>query len=159
MVKPVTRTSIINQKLLAALTQIALTNVVYLMAAKLFADLVKKGDYDVKTFFLMSFTLLFVQLFFLAFGMIISMFMKRLKTVLPVVMGTVFGFYFINMLNQTIDNVKVAVATPFAYVDAAKIFNTGKYETGFLMLYSLLFSRQRPITFTIRKTCHPFDES
>jgi ABC-2 type transport system permease protein len=66
--------------------------------------------------------------------------MKKIKTVLPITMGIVFGFFVLQLLNQSLDDVKIAFLTPFAYFDATSIIKTGGLKSGFLAIdFALIF--------------------
>ncbi len=132
LVKPINRSRIITYKLLAALTNIAITNVVYILAAKLMMDIVKKAPYDTKAFFLVTFTLLFLQLYFIAFGIAVSVFFKKIRTVLPISLAAVFGFYIIYLLNQTLHDAKLSYVTPFAYFEPAYIVSNVQYDVTYV---------------------------
>ena len=134
LTKPVTRTQIITAKLLAALTSLVITNVAYLTVASIMASLVKVEDYSYKIFFMVSFTLLFVQLFFLALGVIVSVLSRRIKSVLPISLGTVFGFFIVGMLGSALGDEAVRYITPFKYFDTNYIINNSSYEGTFIMI-------------------------
>ena len=93
LVKPVSRSAIVTAKLLAALAMLLATNVLYDVAASILASIVKTSNYSGKVFLMISLTLFFIQLIFLAIGMIISVSFTKLKSVLPVSLGVVFGLY------------------------------------------------------------------
>ncbi|MDF2506094.1 MAG: hypothetical protein K0R06_3589, partial [Clostridium sp.] len=100
LVKPVSRAAIVSSKLLAALTMLLVTNVIYYAGASMVANIVKTSNYSNKLFFMISLTLLFIQLIFLAIGVFVSVFFTKLKSVLPISLGVVFGFYIIGALRQ-----------------------------------------------------------
>ena len=134
LTKPVTRPQIITAKLLAALTSLAITNVIYLVVANIMVLLVKDGSYDTKVFFLISFSLILVQLFFLALGTLVSVVMPRIKSVIAVSLSTVFGFFIISMLGSALGDENVRYITPFKYYDASYIINNAAYETRFVVI-------------------------
>jgi ABC-2 type transport system permease protein len=51
-----------------------------------------------------------------------------MKTVMPVTLGGVFGFFVIQMINQSVKDANLKYITPFAYFDISKIIETNKYE-------------------------------
>ncbi|HEY2421828.1 MAG TPA: ABC transporter permease subunit, partial [Neobacillus sp.] len=101
LTKPVTRTTVLTSKLLAALASIIITNIVYLAAASIIAFQVKTESFSFNVFFMLSLTLFFVQLIFLAVGIIISVSVPKIKSVLTVSLATVFAFYFLGMFSDT----------------------------------------------------------
>ena len=138
LTRPVTRTQIITAKLLAALTSLVITNVAYLTVASIMASLVKVEDYSYKIFFMVSFTLFFIQLFFLALGVIVSVLSRRIKSVLPISLGTVFGFFIVGMLGSAIGDEAVRYITPFKYFDTSYIIKNSSYEGTFIIIEIVL---------------------
>lgn len=134
LVKPVTRTEIITSKLLAALTSIAVTNVIYFTASFIMAQAVKQEAYSIKVFFMISLTMLFVQLIFMSIGVFISIIPKKIKSVLPVSLSVVFGFYVINLFGAAVGGEAVRYITPFRYFDLGYIIKNGAYEVSFIIL-------------------------
>ncbi len=134
LTKPVTRTQIMTSKLLAALTSLVITNVAYLTASSVMVSIVKTEDYSYKIFFMISITLFFVQLFFLALGVIVSVAASKIKSVLPISLGTVFAFFIIGMLASTIGDDLIRYITPFKYFDANYIIKNASYEAIFIIV-------------------------
>lgn len=134
LVKPVSRTSIVSAKILAAFTTILATNVIFNAATFIIANSVKTADYNGKLFILINITLLFIQLIFLAIGVIVSMFFNKIKAVLPISLGVVFGFYMIGALIATgKDNDTARFISPFKYFDITYIIKNASYEASYLI--------------------------
>nr|WP_263324059.1 ABC transporter permease [Neobacillus sp. Marseille-Q6967] len=133
LTKPVTRTTILTAKLLAAFVSIVVTNLVYLAAAILLAYQVKTVDFSLNIFILLSLTVFFIQLIFLAIGMILSVIVPKIKSVLTVSLGTVFAFYFLGMFSATTGDEAKRYISPFKYFDTAYIIENASFE----MAYSL----------------------
>ncbi|MEH7011125.1 ABC transporter permease subunit [Neobacillus niacini] len=133
LTKPVTRTTVLTNKLLAALISIIITNIVYLAVATLLAYQVATEDFNVSIFILLSLTVLFVQLIFLALGIIISVIVQKIKSVLTVSLATVFAFYFLGMFSSTSAEEAKRYLSPFKYFDTAYIIEKSGYEASFLI--------------------------
>ncbi len=133
LTKPVTRASVLSAKLLAALVSIVITFVVYFAGAAITATAVKTEDFSMKIFFLLSLTVLMVQLIFLAIGIIFSVIIPKIKSVLTVSLATVFAFYFLGMFSATSDEEAKRYLSPFKYFDAAYIMKHSNYEASFLL--------------------------
>ena len=132
--KPVTRHAVVTAKLLAALSVVLITNLVFIAAALMSAELVSKTAFNVKTFVLLALTLFFVQLVFLALGMLFSVSLKRIKSVITVSLPTVFAFYIIGALGAIIGNDKVRYITPFKFFDTDYIINHNAYEVVYMII-------------------------
>ncbi|MGB8451114.1 MAG: ABC transporter permease subunit [Anaerocolumna sp.] len=134
LVKPVSRASIVSAKLLAAFTTIVATDIVFTAVSTILVNSVKSDDFSVKLFFLVNLTLFFIQLIFVALGVVISVFFKKLKSILPISLGVVFGFYMIGALIATGDNDKAArFISPFKYFNIPYIIQNAGYETEYLI--------------------------
>lgn len=138
LTKPVTRKAIMTSKLLAALTAIIITNIGYVSAAYLMAAIVESEGFQQGVFFLISLSLLFIQLIFLAIGLITAVLVSRLKSVLPVSLGTVFGFFVINMFAKSIGDDKMGYFTPFYYFDSMYVLQHKAYDPELMMLTIIL---------------------
>ena len=134
LTKPVTRKTIMTAKLLAILTSLVITNVVYLISAIIMANVVKTEAFSLKIFIMISITLFFVQLMFMALGVIISVVFPKIKSVLPISLGTVFGFFMLGMLSTTTSTDIWRFLIPFKYYDTAYIIKNSSYETSFIIV-------------------------
>jgi len=134
LTKPVTRTQIVTSKLMAAFTSLLITNVFYLGAATMMVSLVETKEYSTKIFLLLSLTLFFLQLIFLALGIIVSIAVPKIKSVLSISLGTVFAFFIIGALVSTTGDDALRYLTPFKYFDFAYIMQNSSYESSFMMV-------------------------
>lgn len=134
LTKPVSRTTILTAKLLAALTTLIITNVVFLISAIIMVTQVNTESYSVKSFWMISMTLFFTQLIFLSLGIVISIVFPKIKSVLTVSLGTVFTFFIIGLLVATTDDGVKRYLTPFKYFEPAYIIENSSYEISFLFV-------------------------
>lgn len=134
LTKPVSRAAVITAKLTAALCTLLFTDVVFYIATLLIALAVKNGSFSGKLFFMVNLTLFFLQLIFAALGVGISVFFKKLRSVLPLSLGTVFGFYMISAFIATGKDAAAArYFSPFRYFDVGYILAHSAYETPYLI--------------------------
>jgi ABC-2 type transport system permease protein len=134
LVKPVSRSAIISAKLMAAFTAIVATNIVFNTLTLLMASLTNT-DFSVIKFLMINLSMFFIQIIFVAIGMVISVFFKKMKTVLPISLGIVFGFYFIGAFLVTDSGNKVErILSPFKYFDVIYIINNASYEVFYLIV-------------------------
>ncbi|MEA4901539.1 ABC transporter permease subunit [Desulfitobacterium sp.] len=134
LVKPVSRLAIITAKLMAAFTMILATNIFFYAGSSILANTTQTADFDQKLFFMINLTLLFIQLIFLCFGMFVSLFFKRLKSILPISLGVVFGLYLVGALIVTGKNDDVLrFISPFKYFDITYIIKNASYEAPYLI--------------------------
>lgn len=157
LVKPVSRSAIVTAKLLAAFTAIVATDAVFYAVAFLIANAVKTADFSNKLFFMINLTLFFLQLIFLAFGVAVSVFFRKLKSVLPVSLGTVFGFYMIGALIATgKDSDAARYFSPFRYFDVNHIIQHASYETSYMITGAVIIIAAVVTTYLVytRKDIH-----
>ena len=134
LVKPVSRSAIVSAKLLASFTTILTTNIVFCAVSSFIANSVKIEDFSGKLFFMINLTLFFIQLIFLALGVVVSVFFSKLKSVLPLSLGIVIGLYMIGALFATGNNDEAArFISPFKYFDITYIINNASYEAVYLI--------------------------
>lgn len=139
LVKPVSRTTIVSAKLFSAIITIVITNILFLGITILLVTLQDSPDFNLKLFVLINLTMFFVQLIFISIGMLVSLFFKKIKNVLPISLGVVFGFYLIGTLLVTdIDNTVKRIISPFKYFDVSYIINNGSYEVFYLLISAII---------------------
>lgn len=133
MTKPVSRISIMTSKLMAAFSVLVITNVIYL-GFTISAAIAVVGAFNIKKFFMISLTMFFVQLIFMALGILISVIAGKIKSVISVSLGTVFGFYILGSLGSFLGEERVRYFSPFRYFDTAYIIKHTAYETSFAVI-------------------------
>jgi ABC-2 type transport system permease protein len=134
LTKPVKRTRILASKLLAALVCIGVTNIIYLVVASLMAVSVQEKPFAYTSFLMLSLPLLYVQLIFLALGFLVSVLLRKIKSVPPISLSVVFGFYFISLFSSAIKDTQLRFLTPFRYFDPIYILNQNAYELSYVLL-------------------------
>ncbi|MER2599516.1 MAG: ABC transporter permease subunit [Caldilineales bacterium] len=128
--KPVSRGQILTSKLLAALGSLALTDLLVWAACLAAVSLFNAGrSYDAATLRLLLLSLIPFQLFFLAVGLIISLLVKRVRSVTPYALGLAFGAYVLSAFSGIFGDVKLELITPFKHFDAAAIVSSGALNT------------------------------
>jgi len=137
LTKPVSRVEILTSKLLAALAALVMTNIIYL-AITVPMTLTVKSAFSMKIFLMISATLFFVQLIFLALGVIVAVMARKIRSVISISLSTVFGFFIISMLGSVIGEKAIRYISPFKYFDLAYIVKHAAYETSF-MIIELIF--------------------
>lgn len=134
LTKPVTRSQVVTSKLLAAVVSLVITNIIYVAAAAMTASAVSEKPFDMKIFLLISLTAFFVEMMFLALGIFVSVIARKIKSVLPISLGTVFGFFILNMFGSVLGEEAIRYLTPFKYYDTAYIMKHAGYETSFIII-------------------------
>lgn len=133
MTKPVSRTGILSSKILAAFSCLVITNIIYL-GLTIPAGAAISSDFDIKLYLILSATLFFVQLMFMALGIIVSAIAGKIRSVISISLSTVFGFYIIGSLGSVIGEANVRYVSPFRYFDAPYIIQNAAYEASFVIV-------------------------
>lgn len=134
LTKPVTRVQIISSKIMATLTCLLITNIIYLLVATMMAYIMSKDALDISTFLMISLTLLFIQLIFFTLGILISVLLPRIKSVISITLGTVFSLFILNMFGSVIGEKAIRYFTPFKYFDFTYIITNKAYEVRFIII-------------------------
>jgi len=133
MTKPVSRMRIMTSKLAAAFAALVITNIVYL-GLTVSAAVAVVNAFNLKIFFMISLTMFFVQLIFMALGILVSVLAGKIKSVISVSLSTVFGFYILGSLGSFLGEERVRYLSPFRYFDSAYIIEHAAYETSFVVV-------------------------
>lgn len=134
LTKPVSRTTIITAKLLAALTALAITSVVFFTVSGLMAVAVSEQAFDYWMFLKLSLPLFFMQVIFALLGFAIAAIARKIKSVLPLSLSTVFAFFIIGLLQGALHSEDLRYLTPFKYFDPGYILKNAAYEGSYLAL-------------------------
>jgi len=128
LTKPVSREKILTCKILSALTVFVMTNAVYFAVSTWLVAGFSDGGFDFHKLLLINLTVFFLQLIFFSIGLAISAPAKKLKSVLPVSLGTVFAFFAISAFAVTSESDALRYITPFQYFKTDYILENGGYE-------------------------------
>jgi ABC-2 type transport system permease protein len=127
--KPVGRVHILSFKLLAALACLLITQGVVWGASIVLVEIFKSGqEYEMKTLVTLLLSMPVFQLFFLTVGMLISLLVKRVRNVLPISMGLVFGLYILNAFGGMIGEKSLEVISPFQHFAPSFIINNTAWD-------------------------------
>lgn len=133
--KPVSRSQVLTSKLLAAGASLLITNLVVWITSLLSITLFRDGRaYDARTLFLLLFSIGIFQLFFLSVGLVVSLLVKRIRSVTPYGLGLGFGMYVLNGFSGVFGDIKLELITAFKHFDAATIVKDGVYDTPLVLL-------------------------
>jgi len=133
--KPVSRLQVLNSKLLAALASLLLTDVVVWFSSLASVTIFRSGhSYDTGILLLILLSILIFQLVFLSLGLVISLLVKRVRSVTPYALGLAFGAYIINGFSGILGEVKLEYLTPFKHLDPAYIIKHSAYNAPLVLL-------------------------
>ena len=133
--KPVSRGQVLTSKLLAALASLTLTNLV-IWISSFIAIAFFKGDrsFDVGTLVLVLLSIVIFQLFYLSVGLVISLLIKRVRSVTPFSLGLAFGTYILNAFSGVFGDIALELITPFKHLDPNYIVQHSAYNLPLVLL-------------------------
>lgn len=134
LAKPISRSSVVTQKTLAGVVLLVITNIVFVATAFITALAVSTKSFDMTTFFLISLTLLLIQLAFLGIGIVLSVLIPKVKSIIAISLPTAFIFFIIGSLGAIIGNDTVKYVTPFKFYDPQYIMQHNSYELKYILI-------------------------
>ena len=135
LAKPVGRTRILTSKLLAALSGLTITNVIVWISS-LGAIQLFKGDrtYDAKPLLLLLLSIVVFQLFFLTVGLVVSLLVRRIRSVTPYAMALGLGMYVLSVFGDMLGESAVEKITPFRHFDPNTIIQHEAYDVPLVLI-------------------------
>ena len=135
LAKPVGRPQILTSKLLAALSGLTITNAAVWISSLAFINMFK-GDstYETKPLLLLLLSVVVFQLFFLAVGLVISLLVKRVRSVTPYAMGLGFGMYVLSVFGDMLGESVLEKVTPFKHFNPNYIVQHGAWDTPLVLI-------------------------
>jgi ABC-2 type transport system permease protein len=135
MTKPVKRTSILTGKLVSALAGLTITNLVVWICSFGFINLFKgTKTYDAGTLLLLLASIIIFQLFFLGVGLVVSLMVKRVRSVTPYAMGLAFGMYVLSAFGGLLGMSVIEDITPFKHFEPGYIIQHGAYDLSLVFI-------------------------
>jgi ABC-2 type transport system permease protein len=133
--KPVSRVQIMTSKLLAAFTSLTITNLVVWISTIAGIMLFRGGrTYDIHTLLLLLLSIVIFQLFFLSVGLVISLLVKRVRSVTSLSLGLGFGMYVLSAFSGLEGASTLELITAFKHFDPNYIIQHAAYNTPLVLL-------------------------
>jgi ABC-2 type transport system permease protein len=133
--KPVSRAQILTAKLLAAFTSLVVTDIVVWVTTVAGLMLFNGGQkYDSRTVVLLSLSLIVFQLFFMSLGLVISLLVKRIRSVTPYSLGLGFGMYVLSAFSGLEGVSVLELLTAFKHFDPNYIIQHAAFDTPLVLL-------------------------
>jgi ABC-2 type transport system permease protein len=124
MVKPVSRASVITSKLIAALFNIVVLNIVTLVSYLVFIPIYSKDQSITGEILVMMLSVFIMQLIFLSLGTVLAACMKNPKGAGGIATGIILISYFVSRLTDMFSKLNILnLLSPFKYFDLVKIVN------------------------------------
>jgi ABC-2 type transport system permease protein len=148
LTKPVSRARILTSKLLAAFTGLLITNVVVWVSSFAAINIFASGrEHETQTLLLLLLSIVLFQLFFLNVGLVVSLLVKRVRSVTPYALGLAFGMYALSAFSGIGEVSVLELITPFKYFDANYIVQNGAYEAPLVLLTVVIIVVSLPASY------------
>jgi ABC-2 type transport system permease protein len=129
LAKPVGRSQILTSKFLAALIGLTITNIVVWISSLGAIEMFKgNSTYKVGPLLLLLLSIMVFQLFFLTVGLVVSLLVRRIRSVTPYAMALGFGMYVLSVFGDMLGTSALEKITPFKHFDATYIIQHGAYD-------------------------------
>ena len=129
---PVSRFSVLTQKLISVLTQVVVLNIV-VVAVSLISAAIVDEHFEMKEFGLLHTAYLIMQLEIACICFGISAFIKRGS--IGIGLGLALMFYFMNIVCNISDQAEfLRYITPYAYSEASSIISESALDTGLIVI-------------------------
>ena len=150
--KPISRTKILISKFLASFTSLTIVNIAF-AGATLLAIQLFKGDATIEMnhIYLLLTTTVFFQLFFVSIGMLISVSVKKVESVISYSMALGFGLYIVFGLKSTVGTGFLAYLSPYAYFEPAEILINGTYNLVYTIICSFVIVSSFVLSYVLYK--------
>ncbi len=136
--KPHSRSKIFISKLLASFTAILIISVVYFVASWAGMKVGATGGYDLRIFALIALSVLFMQLIFLAFGMLAGVLFPHIRTPIMISFGVAFVTYVLGSFSRKMNIAAVGYLSPYIYLDNVQTIINDGYRAGYMILFFVL---------------------
>jgi len=150
--KPITRNQVLTAKLLAGVDALFTTNIIYYLFSSLLIVFFAKNTFhsiDFLSLALINFTLLFVQCVFYALGLLLSVILPKIKSVIAITLTTVFSFFILDMFNSVVKDEKLRYILPYKYFDPIYILSHHAYEIVYLTITVLFVITATIVTYVL----------
>jgi len=146
--RPISRASVLRQKLLTVISLILATELVFMAADWILIQAIITEPFSFKTFFISTISLSLLQLFFLSFGFLLGSVLRKVKSVIAVTLPAVFGFYIIGLFDTVVGE-KIKYLTPFKFFNVNVLTSGGGYEAATLIYLAALSAAALIMSFVI----------
>lgn len=148
--KPVSRVQILSAKFGAACLALFVTSIFVWLSTLGAIELFRDGkEYDLNHVIVLLTSLIFFQLFFLTIGMVVSVLVKRIRSVLTFSLGLSFGTYILNAIGAIVGGSTLKYLSPFSHFEPGYILEHGKYDIGMVSISFIIIVASLVVTYVM----------
>lgn len=127
--KPITRKRIYFEKVLSSLIGFVVIDIVAMIGSLIALVAFNAGnEYELGNVFILLGSTFFFQLTFFSIGLLVTVLLKKIRTVLPFAMGLGFGMYIVQSVGSMLKSDLILSLTPFGHYNATQILAYGEFE-------------------------------
>ena len=130
--KPMSRSDLFKAKILAGLTQLILTNVLYIIVSVILYHSVGQ-DASTGRVVLASSALFFTQLVIYAVSVLTAVCAKKIRSTSGSAMAICFGGFVLSALHSILHEDALRYITPYKYFDVLLAYSEGRFETPYVI--------------------------
>jgi ABC-2 type transport system permease protein len=133
LTKPRSRENIFFSKLLATLTLLFVTNILFVLVSMVTYSSSGSEGTDPGRLIWASCALFFTQLVFISIGMVFAVFAKKVRSVSGAATAFGFGGFILSALHGLLEKDEIRFVAPLKYFDTTAVFETGGYEVKYAL--------------------------
>jgi ABC-2 type transport system permease protein len=133
LTKPVKRWEVLGAKVAAILVILVVTNIFLNIVSFISISQVAPASFSYTALFMVNLSTLLLQLVFAAIGILLGVTFRKLRSVAPVSLSIVFGFFIVNMLKGIFNDAWIRYFSPFQFFDKYTVIASKSLESGFLL--------------------------
>jgi ABC-2 type transport system permease protein len=135
LTRPVARHRILTGKLLAALSALTITNIAVWISSLGLVNLFRAGQsYQTSALVLLLSSIVVFQLFFLSVGLVISLLVNKIRSVMPYSMGLGFGMYVLSVFGNMLGTSVLEKVSPFKHFEPNYIVRHGAFDLPLVLI-------------------------
>lgn len=129
LTKPVSRRTIFLSKFSAAFLSLQVTNALIWIASIVSVNIFSGDEsFEISKVYVLLSSIVLFQLFFLTVGMLISVIVKKIPSVISYSMGLGFGMFIVSSLGKMLSSEFLDVLSPYNHFDPGYILIDGTYD-------------------------------
>jgi ABC-2 type transport system permease protein len=134
MTRPQSRVSLFAEKLLAGVASLMLINTILISFLAFMFHLMDTTGSSFSTYMLLCSTLVVIQLMMFSIGVVLGVFIPRIRVPAGIAASVAFTFFIIGMVYGLIKSDSIRFFAPFQYINTDYIVKNGHYEWPWLAL-------------------------
>ncbi|MDD2521944.1 MAG: ABC transporter permease subunit [Anaerolineaceae bacterium] len=126
LTKPLKRSTLLSSKILAAVSSLLVTDLIFWAGSVASIELFKSNaTFARSTISMMLASVVIFQLLFFSIGLLISLLLRKVRSVTPWSLGLAFGTYVLSVFSGVFEDLKMEYLSPFKHFDPGKITQSG----------------------------------